>query len=544
MAKIILHDNAARRKLLAGINKLAKAVIATLGPGGRNVILHQSFGSPKVTKDGVTVAKEIELKDPIENLGAQLLKEAATKTNDLAGDGTTTSTLLAYYIANQGYKYLLAGVNAIELTRGIQKAVEIVLKELEKMSQKVESKEDLERVATISANNDRKIGALVAEVMHKVGKDGVVTVEEGKVFETTYEIVEGMRFDRGYISPYFVTDPERLEAVLEKGVKILVTDYKISSAEDMAHILELVVRNGNPPVLIIADDVEGQALATLVLNKLRGVVKAVAVKAPAFGERKKEMLKDIAVLTGAHYISEELGMRLKDVTFQHFGEARKVIVTKDDTTIIGGKGKKEDIQARIDAIKAALERVESDYEKEKLQERLAKLTGGVAVIKVGAPTETELKELKYRFEDALNATRAALEEGILPGGGLALYNAREALKDYLDTPKDPFENEAQVLGARIVYESLVAPIRQIAINAGKEPGEVLVKIGGEIGYDARTDKFVNMLEAGIIDPLKVVRLALQFAASTASMILSSGAVVAEEPKKEEKGSDVEEEELD
>lgn len=529
---MIVYGDNARKKILKGLNKLANAVVATMGPGGRNVTIGSSFGTPKVTKDGVTVAKEIELKDPLENVGAQLIKEAATKTNDMAGDGTTTATLLAQKIANEGYKYLLAGVNPVEIKRGIDKAVEVVVEEIQKQAKQITDEKDLARVATISANNDEETGNLVAEVMHKVGSQGVVTVEEGKSFKTEYELVEGMRFDRGYISPYFVTDPERLEAVLEKNVRILVTDQKISNVQDLAHILEVVVQNGNDPLLIIADDVDGQALATLVLNKLRGVVKAVAVKAPGFGDRKKEMLKDIAVLTGATYVSEELGKKLSDVTIDDFGTARKVIVDKENTTIVDGKGDKAEIDARINAIKAAMERTDSDYEREKLQERMAKLTGGVAVIKVGAATEAELKELKYRIEDALNATRAALEEGIVAGGGMALYDARSAVEKLLDDEK-AFDNEAQKIGARIVFETLREPVRQIAKNSGKEPGEVFANIGKGKGYDARNDKYVDMISAGIIDPAKVVRLALQFAASAGSMILTTEALVVEEPEKKD-----------
>ncbi len=543
MAKMIAYGDNARKKILKGLNKLANAVVVTMGPGGRNVTIGASFGTPKITKDGVTVAKEIELENPLENVGAQLVKEAATKTNDMAGDGTTTATLLAQKIANEGYKYLLAGVNPVEIKRGIDKAVDAVVKHIKATAKQISDRKDLARVASISANNDSKIGDLVAEVMDKVGSQGVVTVEEGKGFATEYELVEGMRFDRGYISPYFVTDPERLEAVLEKNVRILVTDQKISNVQDLAHILEVIVQNGNDPLLIIADDVDGQALATLVLNKLRGVVKAVAVKAPGFGDRKKELLKDIAVLTGATYVSEELGKKLADVTIEDFGLARKVIVDKENTTIVDGKGKKEDIDARIEAIKAAIERTDSDYEKEKLQERLAKLTGGVAVIKVGAATEAELKELKYRIEDALNATRAALEEGIVAGGGMALFEAREVVQKMLEDEK-AFENEAQRIGAKIILEALAEPVRQIAKNSGKEPGEVFAHIGKGKGYDARTDSYVDMIKAGIIDPAKVVRLALQFASSSGAMILTTEALIVDKPEKKDSNPGLDEDALD
>ncbi len=543
MAKTIAYGDNARKKILKGLNKLANAVVVTMGPGGRNVTIGASFGTPKITKDGVTVAKEVELQDPLENVGAQLIKEAAIKTNDMAGDGTTTATLLAQKIANEGHKYLLAGVNPVEIKRGIDKAVKVVIEKIQSDAKKINDQKDLARVASISANNDSEIGDLVAEVMDKVGSQGVVTVEEGKSFKTEYELVEGMRFDRGYISPYFVTDAERLEAVLEKNVRILVTDQKVSNVQDLAHILEVVVQAGNDPLLIIADDVDGQALATLVLNKLRGVVKAVAVKAPGFGDRKKELLKDIAVLTGATYISEELGKKLADVTLEDLGVARKVIVDKENTTIVDGKGSKEEIEARIEAIKAAIERTESDYEKEKLQERLAKLTGGVAVIKVGAATEAELKELKYRIEDALNATRAALEEGIVAGGGMALYDAREVVEKMIEDDS-AFDNEAQRIGARIIYEALREPVRRIAQNSGKEPGEAFANIGNGKGYDARNDKYVDMIKAGIIDPAKVVRLALQFASSTGAMILTTEALIVDKPEKESATAGLDESALD
>ncbi len=531
MAKKIAYSAQAINKLLKGLNKLADAVKCTLGPGGNNVMIGQSFGSPKITKDGVTVAKEVELSDPIENAGAQIIKEAATQTNEFAGDGTTTATLLAQYIANEGAKYLLAGVNTIVMKKGIDKAVERAVEYLKKMAKKVEGKDDLIRVATISANNDEEIGKLIAEVIHTVGREGVVTVEEGKSFKTEVEYVEGMQFDRGYISPYFITDPERLEAVLEGDVLIFVTDKKLSTVQDVTKILELAVQEGKP-LLIIADDVESHALATLVLNKLRGVVKVAAVKAPAFGERKKEILKDISILTGASYISEETGRSLDAITVEDFGHARKVIVGKENTVIVDGKGDPKAIEARIAEIKKAIELTDSDYDREKLEERLAKLTGGVAVIRVGAASETELKEIKYRIEDALNATRAALEEGVVPGGGVAYYKAREAVEKLL---KEEKLEEAEKIGAKIILEALRQPLRQIAINAGKEPGIVeatLIREGK--GYDARHDRFVDMMEAGIIDPLKVVRLAITYAASVAGMLLTTKAVIVE---KEEKKKD-------
>lgn len=530
MAKKIVYSTQAIQKLLKGLNKLADAVKVTLGPGGNNVMIGQSFGSPKITKDGVTVAKEIELADPIENVGAQIIKEAATQTNEFAGDGTTTATLLAQYIANEGAKYLLAGVNTIVMKKGMEKAVEAAVEYLRKMAKKIEDKADLARVATISANNDEEIGKLIADVIHKVGREGVVTVEEGKSFRIEVEYVEGMQFDRGYISPYFITDPERLEAVLEGDVLIFVTDKKLSTVQDVTKILELAVQEGKP-LLIIADDVEGHALATIVLNKLRGVIKVAAVKAPAFGERKKEILKDICVLTGANFISEETGRSLDAISIEDFGHARKVIVAKEKTVIVDGKGDPKTIEARIAEIKKAIELTDSDYDREKLEERLAKLTGGVAVIRVGAASEVELKEIKYRIEDALNATRAALEEGVVPGGGVAYYKAREAVEKLLE---DENLEEAEKIGVKIILEALRQPLRQIALNAGKEPGIVeatLIREGK--GYDARHDKFVDMMEAGIIDPLKVVRLTITYAASVAGMLLTTKAVVVEKKEKKD-----------
>ncbi len=534
MAKKIVYDDKARKKLLEGLNALARAVIVTLGPRGRHVTIAESFGPQRVTKDGVTVAKEIELEDPVANVGAQMIKEAATKTNDTAGDGTTTATLFAQVIANEGIRYLMTGVNPMELKKGIDKGVEAVVDWLKKNAKKINTKEEIAQVATISANNDRELGELIAEVMHKVGKDGVITVEEGQSFQTEVEYVEGMQFDKGYVSPYFITDPDKLEAVLEDAY-IFVTDKKLSSVQDITPILEKVVQAGNKPLLIIADDIEGQALATLVLNKLRGVLKVAAVKAPGFGDRRKEMLKDIAILTGATFISEELGRTLDSVEISDFGKARKVIVGKETTTIVDGAGDEKEIQKRIAEIKAAIEKTDSEYDKEKLQERLAKLTGGVAVIKVGAPSEVELKEKKYRIEDALNATRAAIEEGIVAGGGVAFYDAREALK------KVKVENDEQEIGLKILDIALRAPVRQIAANAGKEPGVIEANVGNGKGYDAKNDKFVDMIEAGIIDPVKVSRLALTYGASVAGMILTTEAVIVEKKEKESKsGSEVEE----
>lgn len=529
MAKKIVYSDKARQKLLKGLNALANAVIVTLGPKGRHVTIAESFGPQRVTKDGVTVAKEIELSDPVENVGAQMIKEAATKTNDTAGDGTTTATLFAKVIASEGFKYLMSGVNPMELKKGIDKGIEAVVDYLKKNAKKISTKEEIAQVATISANNDKALGELIAEVMHKVGKDGVITVEEGQGFTDEVEYVEGMQFDKGYVSPYFITDPDKLEAVLEDAY-IFITDKKLSSVQDITPILEKVVQAGNKPLLIIADDIEGQALATLVLNKLRGVIKVVAVKAPGFGDRRKELLKDIAVLTGAEVISEELGRTLDSVDITDFGQARKVIVSKDSTTIVGGKGDPERIKERIAEIKAALEKTDSEYDREKLQERLAKLTGGVAVIKVGAPSEVELKEKKYRIEDALNATRAAIEEGIVAGGGVAYYDAREALK------KVKPENDDQEIGLKILDLALRAPVRQIAENAGKEPGVIEAQTGKGKGYDAKNDRFVDMIKAGIIDPVKVARLALTYAGSVATMILTTEAVIVEEKEKEDKGA--------
>jgi chaperonin GroEL len=533
MAKQLVFGEEARRRLKAGMDTLANAVVTTLGPKGRNVALDKKFGAPTITHDGVTVAKEIELKDPYENMGAQLLKEAATKTNDVAGDGTTTATLLAHMIVTEGLKNVTAGANPMLIKRGIEKATEAVVEALKGMAREVKDKNDIAHVASISAA-DREIGELIAEVMDKVGKDGVITVEESKglAFETEY--VEGMQLDRGYISPYFVTNPERMEAELEEPY-ILITDKKISAVTDIVPILEKLVQIGKRELLVIAEDVEGEALATLVLNKLRGMLNCIAVKAPGFGDRRKEMLRDIAILTGGQVITEEMGRKLETATINDLGRARKVVATKDETTIIEGKGSEKDIKARIEQIKAQIEITTSDYDREKLQERLAKLAGGVAVIRVGAGTEVELKEKKHRVEDALSATRAAVEEGTVPGGGVALINAMPAL----DNVKMELPDENT--GVYIVRMALEAPMRMIAENAGKD-GAVIVeevrrqqkmKNNPNIGYDVIADEFGDMYEKGIIDPLKVTRSAVQNAASIAAMILTTEALVTDIPEKKE-----------
>ena len=525
-AKDILYSDEARRALLRGVEKLAKAVKVTLGPSGRNVVLEKKWGSPTITKDGVTVAKEIELKEPFENLGAQLVKEVASKTSDVAGDGTTTATILAEAIFREGLKQVTAGANPMEVKRGIDKAVDAVVEELKKLSREVKDRREIAQVAAISANNDMDIGEKIAEAMDKVGKDGVITVEEAKGIETYVEIVEGMQFDRGYISPYFVTNPEKMEAVLEEPF-ILLHDKKISSIRDILPVLEKVAQQGKP-ILVIAEDVEGEALATLVVNKIRGTLQACAVKAPGYGERRKAMLEDIAILTGGRVISEEAGMKLEHAQLSDLGRAKRVIVTKDNTTIVEGYGKKEDIQARIQQIKAQIEETKSDYDREKLQERLAKLAGGVAVIYVGAPTETAMKEKKARIEDALHATKAAVEEGIVPGGGVALVRAMKAV-DKLKLEGD------QKVGAEIVRKALVEPLKQIAENAGYE-GTLVVeevkKLAKNKGFNALTGEYVDMFEAGIIDPTKVERVALQNAASIASLLLTTEALVTEIKEKE------------
>ena len=526
-AKDIRYSEEARRAILSGVEQLAKAVKVTLGPSGRNVVLEKKFGSPTITKDGVTVAKEIELKDPFENLGAQLVKEVASKTSDVAGDGTTTATIIAEAIYREGLKQVTAGANPMEVKRGIDKAVDAVVEELRKIKKEVKDNKEIEQVAAISANNDYEIGAKIAEAMDKVGKDGVITVEEAKGIETYVEVVEGMQFDRGYISPYFVTNPEKMEAVLEEPY-ILIHDKKISSIRDILPILEKVAQQGKP-LLVIAEDVEGEALATLVVNKIRGTLQACAVKAPGYGERRKAMLEDIAILTGGRVISEEAGMKLENAQLSDLGRAKRVVVDKDNTTIVEGYGSKDAIKARIQQIKTQIEETKSDYDREKLQERLAKLAGGVAVIYVGAATETEMKEKKARIEDALHATKAAVEEGIVPGGGVALLRASRAI-DKLDLKGD------QKVGAEIVKNALVAPLKQIAENAGYEGSLVAEKVRNAekdtIGFNALTGEYVDMFEAGIIDPLKVERIALQNAASIASLLLTTEALVTEIKEKE------------
>jgi chaperonin GroEL len=526
-AKELQFDTDARSKLKRGVDQLAEAVKVTLGPKGRNVVIDKKFGSPTVTKDGVTVAKEVELSDPIENMGAQMVKEVATKTSDLAGDGTTTATVLAQAIFREGLKNVTAGANPMELKRGIDRAVEAVVEQLKTLSVPSAGKKEIAQVGTISANNDKEIGNLIAEAMEKVGKDGVITVEEAKGLETTLETVDGMQFDRGYLSPYFVTDPEKMEAVLDDPY-ILIHDKKISVMKELLPVLEKVAQSGRP-LLIIGEDVEGEALATLVVNKLRGTLKVAAVKAPGFGDRRKEMLRDIAVLTGGQVISEELGFKLENATLNDLGRAKRVVVDKDNTTIVDGKGKESDIQGRINEIKAAVEKSTSDYDREKLQERLAKLSGGVAVINVGAATETEMKEKKARVEDALHATRAAVEEGIVPGGGVAFIRAQAGLDKIRGT-------EDEKIGVEIVRRALEEPIRMIAQNAGAEGSIVVgrVKESKEknFGYNAATDAYEDLVKAGVIDPTKVTRTALQNAASIAGLLLTTECVVVE--KKEDK----------
>ncbi|WP_028845301.1 chaperonin GroEL [Thermodesulfovibrio thiophilus] len=529
-AKQLIFGDAARQSILKGITVLTDAVKATLGPRGRNVVIERKFGSPNVTKDGVTVAKEIDLKEPFENMGAQLVREVASKTSDVAGDGTTTATVLAYAIYKEGLKYVSAGANSMDLKRGIDKAVEAVVEELKKISKPVVDKKEIAQVGTISANNDPSIGELIAEAMDKVGKDGVITVEEAKGMATTLDIVEGMQFDRGYISPYFITDPERLECILEDAY-ILIHDKKISTMKDLLPILEQIARMGRP-LLIIAEDVEGEALATLVVNKLRGVLQVCAVKAPGFGDRRKAMLEDIAILTGGTVISEDIGLKLENVKVEDLGRAKKIIIDKDNTTIVEGAGDPQKIQARIKQIKIQIEETTSDYDREKLQERLAKLAGGVARINVGAATEAEMKEKKARVEDALNATRAAVEEGIVPGGGVALLRCQKVLE------KIKLDNHDQQLGADIVKKALEEPIKQIIANAGVEATLIVEKVKENkninYGYDAYQEKFVDMMDAGIIDPTKVTRTALQNAASVAGLMLTTEVVVAEIPEEEKK----------
>jgi chaperonin GroEL len=525
MPKQVRFNEDARAALLRGINTMAHAVKVTLGPKGRNVVIAKKFGSPTLTKDGVTVAKEIDLKDPAENMGAQMLKEVAAKTSDIAGDGTTTATVLAQAIFRAGLKNVTAGANPMALKRGIEQAVDAVVEELKHMSKTSKDKKEIAQVATIASNNDKTIGDLIAEAMEKVGKDGVITVEEAKAMETTLDVVEGMQFDRGYLSPYFVTDPTRMEVVLEDAL-VLIHEKKLSAMKDMLPLLEQVAHAGKP-LLIIAEDVEGEALATLVVNKLRGTLNACAVKAPGFGDRRKAMLEDVATVTGGKAITEDLGIKLENLKLTDLGRAKKVVVDKDNTTIIDGGGKAKDIEGRIKQIRAQIEETTSDYDREKLQERLAKLAGGVAVIKVGAATETEMKERKARVEDALNATRAAVEEGIVPGGGVALLRAAEAL-DSLKLSGD------EATGVSIVRRALEEPIRTIVENAGLEGSVIVEKVRAMVpltrGFDAETNEYVDMIKAGIIDPTKVERVALQNAASIASLLLTTEALVTDAPE--------------
>ena len=527
MAKQLVFDEAARRHILNGVTMLTDAVKATLGPKGRNAILDKKYGAPTITKDGVTVAKEIELKDPFENMGAQLVREVASKTSDVAGDGTTTATVLAYSVYKEGLKHVAAGTNPMEVKRGIDKAIIVVIDELKKMSKPVQEKKEIAQVGTISANNDSSIGDLIAEAMDKVGKDGVITVEEAKSMQTTLDVVEGMQFDRGYISPYFITDPERMECILE-NVFILIHEKKISSMKDLLPILEQTAKTGRP-LLIIAEEVEGEALATLVVNKLRGTIHVCAVKAPGFGDRRKAMLEDVAVLTGAQMIAEDLGIKLENIKLSDLGSAKKVTIDKENTTIIEGAGDSKKIEGRVKQIKAQIEETTSDYDREKMQERLAKLVGGVAVINVGAATETEMKEKKARVEDALHATRAAVEEGIVPGGGVALLRCIPALG------KMKLEGDQQV-GVEITKRALEEPIRQIVINAGLEGSVIVEKVKSSdnknYGFDAEKEIFVDMLQAGIIDPTKVTRSALQNAASIAALMLTTSVMVADLPEEE------------
>lgn len=526
MPKIIEYDARAREKLKSGIDQLADAVKVTLGPKGRNVILDKKFGSPTVTKDGVTVAKEIELEDHFENMGAQMVKEVASKTSDDAGDGTTTATVLAQAIYREGIKAVTAGINPMAIKRGIETAVSVLVTEIKKLSKPVSGQTEISQVGTISANNDKSIGDKIAEVMESVGKDGVITVEESKTVETTTEKVEGMQFDKGYVSPYFVTDPDSMEAVLEEPV-VLIHDKKISTMKDLLPVLEKVAQMGKP-LLIIAEDIDGEALATLVVNKLRGTIKAAAVKAPGFGDRRKAMLEDISILTGGKVISEEIGFKLENTVVSDLGSAKKIVIDKDNTTIVEGSGKSDDIKQRINQIRRQIEDTTSDYDREKLQERLAKLVGGVAVINVGAATETEMKEKKARVEDALNATRAAVEEGIVAGGGVAYLRVMHVL-DSIKLGSD------EMVGVNIVRRALEEPIRQIANNAGVEGSIVVDKVkkeNGAFGYNAETDTYEDLIKAGVIDPTKVTRTALENAASISGLLLTTQAVVSDKPEEE------------
>ncbi len=526
-AKVIKYDMRAREAMLRGVRTLADAVVVTLGPKGRNVVLDKSWGSPTVTKDGVTVAKEIELEDKFENMGAQMVKEVASKTSDAAGDGTTTATVLARSIYEEGQKLVAAGNNPMAIKRGIDKAVEVAVKELQKLSKPTKDQREIAQVGTISANNDETIGNIIAEAMNKVGKEGVITVEEAKAMETSLEVVEGMQFDRGYLSPYFVTDSDKMVASLEDPY-ILINEKKISSMKDLLPILEQIAKMGKP-LLIIAEDVEGEALATLVVNKLRGTLQVAAVKAPGFGDRRKAMLEDIAILTGGQVVSEDLGIKLENVALADLGKAKRISIDKDNTTIVDGAGSRSALEGRVKQIRAQIEETTSDYDREKLQERLAKLIGGVAVINVGAATETEMKEKKARVEDALNATRAAVEEGIVPGGGVALVRCLEAL-DKIKIKAD------QRLGVKVVMRAIEEPLRQIANNAGFEGSVVIDKVKGAegaFGFNASTDKYEDLIEAGVIDPTKVVRFALQNAASVAGLMLTTEAMVAEKPEEKD-----------
>jgi chaperonin GroEL len=526
-AKIVHFSSDSRDRMLRGVNILANAVKVTLGPKGRNVVIEKSFGAPRSTKDGVTVAKEIELEDKFENLGAQLIREVASKTNDKAGDGTTTATVLAQAIVVEGMKSVAAGMNPMDLKRGVEKAVLAVVAEIKSTSKKVTTNQEIAQVGSISANGDKEIGDMIAKAMEKVGNEGVITVEEAKSLETELDVVEGMQFDRGYLSPYFITNAEKMEVQLEDP-QILIFEKKLSSLQPLLPVLEAVVQSGRP-LLIIAEDIEGEALATLVVNKLRGGLRVAAVKAPGFGDRRKAMLEDIAILTGGQVVSEDLGIKLENVTLDMLGRAKKVTITKDDTTIVDGSGEKTGIEGRISQIKAQIEDTTSDYDKEKLQERLAKLAGGVAVIRVGGATEVEVKEKKDRVDDALNATRAAVEEGIVPGGGVALLKASKALDNMTG------ENDDQTAGIAIVRRALQAPIRQIVENAGVEGSIVVGKVmengSATYGFNAQTEEYVDMVQAGVIDPAKVVRTALQDAASVAALLITTEAAIAEAPKK-------------
>jgi chaperonin GroEL len=529
-AKQIAFSSSARDSILDGVNKLASAVKATLGPRGRNVLIEKTFGAPVVTKDGVTVAKEIELDDKFENMGAQMVKEVASKTSDVAGDGTTTATVLAQGIFREGIKLVAAGHDPMKLKRGIDKAVEVVVDSIRKLSKQVKGRTEIAQVATVSANGDETIGNIIADAMEKVGKDGVITVEEGKSLQTDLEVVEGMQFDRGYLSPYFVTEPEKMLVELDDPV-ILLYDKKISNMKDLVPLLEEIARSAKP-LVIVAEDVEGEALATLVVNKIRGTLKAAAIKAPGFGDRRKAMLEDIGILTGGKVIAEEAGMTLENATSKDLGRAKKIVIDKDNTTIIGGEGKRAEIEGRIRQIKAQIEEASGEYDREKLQERLAKLAGGVAVIKVGAATEAEMKEKKARVEDALNATRAAVEEGIVPGGGVAFIRAVKALDSY-----DPADDEERA-GVNIVKKVLEEPLKGIASNAGWDGSIVVERVKqekGSSGFDAARLEFCDLVEAGIVDPTKVTRYALQNAASVAGLLLTTEALIAEKPKEEKGG---------